>query len=187
MPPRGKNLTQGKGISTNARWIAIVAILSVTILCIVWIYRPASTTPLETVHCADGSSHPVADATKFATQYWAYSVKLEGSLSNKAKIASTMEPKVLQQLSEAMQQGNAVREWLIISYNACAITQSNYDQYGWNFQKMDTVARNIQGVLDKGVQTDAERRDLSEMVDTYVHLAGGLRRSEQSPNKGEAR
>jgi len=171
------------GISTNARSVIIVALLVVTVLIIVWIYRPRATEPLGVVHCPDGTTHPVIDATQFVTQYWAYSVKLEGSLGNKAKAAAALEPKQMQQLSEALQQGNEFRKWLVNSYNACAVRQDKYEQYGVSFQGMDNAARNIQELIDQGVNTSAERANLLALVNTYVHLARGLQASTSGGNR----
>jgi len=161
-------------IGANARSVIIVAILAVTVLIIVWIYRPRATEPLGVVHCPDGTTHPVIDATQFATQYWGYSFKLEGSLSNKGKAAAALEPRQMQQLSEALQQGNEFRKWLVNSYNACAVRQTKYEEYGASFQGMDNAARNIQQMIDQGVKTPAERASLAALVNTYLQLARGL-------------
>jgi len=48
-------------------------------------------TPLAEIHCSDGPRRLI-DATQFETQYWVYSVKLEGSLGDKAKAAGVLEP-----------------------------------------------------------------------------------------------
>jgi hypothetical protein len=95
-------------------------------------------------------------------------------LANKAKVAAVLEPRQFQQLSEAMQQGNEFRKWLVNSYNACAVTPSKYEDYGVKFQGMDDAARNIQEMLDKGIQTDAERETLTGLLNTYVQLVRGL-------------
>jgi hypothetical protein len=174
--PRHKPV-RNQGISTNARWIAIVA---PTVVIVVWMSLPPSTKPLPEIQCSDGPRRLV-DATQFATQYWAYSVKLEGSLANKAKISTEIEPKQLQQLSEAMQQGNEFRKWLVNSYNACALLQADYKTYGISFQAMDQTARNIQEVLDRGVNTDAERSSLTALVNTYLQQARGLQQPSTTP------
>lgn len=177
MTPRGQASDRKAGISSNARAIAIAAILAFTILTIVWIYRPQPTKPLGYVSCPDGSSRPLIDAAKFDTQYWAYSIKLEAGISERTKISTVLEPKVLQQLSEALQQGNEFRKWLVNSYNACAIPQKEYDDYGVSFQGMDNAARNLQEAIEKGVHTAADRASISALAKTYVQLAQGLRPS----------
>jgi hypothetical protein len=177
MAERGKASRRKAGISANARTVAIAAILAFIVLIIVWIYRPQPVKPLGQVSCPDGSSHPLIDAEKFDTQYWAYSIKLEASLSEKAQLSAALEPKVLQQLSEALQQGNEFRKWLVYSYNACAIPQKEYDDYGISFQGMDNAARNLQEAIEKGVRTAADRAGIAALAKTYVQLAQALRPS----------
>jgi len=94
-----------------------------------------------------------------------------------------LEPHQLQQLTEALQQGNEFRKWLVNSYNACAVTQKQYAEQGASFQGMDNAARSIQEVLDKGIKTPARRASLAVLVNTYLQLARGLqcRRPEEQP------
>ncbi len=179
MAPRSKP-ARNQGIGTNVRWIAIVAILAFTVLILVWMSHPASTKPLAEIQCSDGPRRLI-DATQFATQYWAYSIKLEASLANKATTSTAIEPKQLQQLSEAMQQGNEFRKWLVNSYNACALPQADYMTYGVNFQAMDQTARNIQQALDRGMKTEAERSTLAALVNTYLQQARGLQPPPATP------
>lgn len=183
MPRRGEASERKMRISSNARAIAITAILAVTILTVIWMYRPSPTKPLGAVSCPDGSSRPLIDATKFDTQYWAYSIKLEASLSQNQKLSAAIEPKLLQQLSEALQQANEFRKWLVNSYNACAIPQKEYDDYGISFQGMDNAARNLQDALDRGVHTAAERASVSALATTYVQLARGLQAPASRTNR----
>jgi hypothetical protein len=97
-----------------------------------------------------------------------------GTLGAKAKLAAEIEPKQLQQLSEAMQQGNEFRKWLVNSYNASAVTRERYAAYGVSFQGMDNAARNIQETLERGVHSEADRGSLAALVKTYLQLAGNL-------------
>ncbi len=167
------------GISANARTVVIVAILAVSVLIGMWMFRRRPT-PLAEIQCSDGPRRLI-DATQFETQYWAYSVKLEGSLGGKAKAAGAMEPHQLQQLSDALQQGNEFRKWLVNSYNACALTQKQHADYEVEFQSMDGVAQNIQKALDKGVNTVAERSSLAALVNTYIQLARKVQTSTSLP------
>jgi hypothetical protein len=153
--------------------VLVVAILVIGTLIVVWMYRPRRTEALGTINCSDGP-RLLVDAGKFDTQYWAYSIKLEGTLNDKGKIAAAIEPKQLQQLSEAMQQGNEFRKWLVNSYNACAVTRDHYAAYGVSFQGMDNAARNIQDALERGVHSEADRASLAALVKTYLQLAQNL-------------
>jgi hypothetical protein len=180
MAPQGEP-AGNQGVSANARSITIVVILAVTVLLLVWMSHPTPTTALAEIQCNDGPRRLI-DATQFATQFWAYSIKLEGSLGAKGSAALALKPKQLQQLSEAMQQGNEFRKWLVNSYNACALPNAQYAAYGLSFEGMDNAARNIQEVLDKGVSTDVERASLAGLVKTYLQLAQGLQSSTPRSN-----
>lgn len=168
-------------IDKNARnvlYVAIPAILLVVIL-LLWIYGPRTARPLPTIECADGR-RPLIDATQFATQYTGYSVKLEATLSDKAKLGAELKPQQWQQLSEAMQQANEFRKWIVNSYNACAISGKAYERYGTRFQFMDNVARNIGELVRKENRTNEERAQLSRLVDEYIRLSGGLARAAEN-------
>jgi hypothetical protein len=176
MTQRGKpSSSRGRsaGMNKTAGLVLVVAILVIGALVVVWMYRPRRTEPLATITCSDGP-RLLIEAGKFDTQYWAYSIKLEGTLGSKAKLAAEIEPKQLQQLSEAMQQGNEFRKWLVNSYNACAVTREHYAAYGVSFQGMDNAARNIQEALVRGIHSAADRASLAALVKTYLQLAGNL-------------
>jgi hypothetical protein len=160
-----------KGMSTNFLLVLIAAMLLIGV--IVWLYRPRQTKILPIITCVEGPRRLI-DTTSFDTQYFAYSVKLEGSLGSKGQVSAELEPKQLQQLTEAMQQAGEFRKWLVNSYNACALSQAQYSQYGVSYQGMDNAARNIQDILDKSSHSASDRELVSKLVNTYLRLSTGL-------------
>lgn len=166
-----------KRVDPKVLIVAIVA-CAVVILVVVWLFRPRDTKPLGTVTCSDGP-RPLIDANQFATRYWAYSVKLEASLSEKAKAGLQLDPKQFQALSDAMQQANEFRKWLVNSYNACAVTQSQYAAYGASYQGMDNIARSLDGISKSADPADKARA--AALANQYIQLAGTLGRPTAAP------
>ena len=87
-------------MNRNVKVVAIVLVIAVVVVTTgyflwhMYLRRPV------TVSCADGS-HSTIDTSDFTRRYWTYSVKLEASVADKAKLSTGLDPKMLQQLSEA--------------------------------------------------------------------------------------
>ncbi len=157
-------------VSRGSQYVLITLILALTALVMVWMFRPH---PREgVVPCSDGP-HPLIDATQFQVQYWTYSLKLQGSL-DKVKLVGDLVPSQLQQLSEALQQGNELRKWLVNSYNACAISQHDYALYGQTFARMDSIARSIDRMRENGTTDQGSQGQLRNLVKEYVELSQEL-------------
>ena len=157
----------GRGMQS----VLAILIVALAAIVIVWMFRPHPRQGV--VQCSDGP-HQLVDATQFQTQYWTYSLKLEASAADKIKLGGELAPKQLQQLSEALQQGNEIRKWLVNSYNACAISQSNYQTYGQTFARMDTVARSINQLDNSGTPSETSRKELDALVAEYIQLSREL-------------
>jgi hypothetical protein len=157
--------------SANLRPVLVALIAAVAVVSIVWMFRPHP--PHGVVPCSDGP-HQLIDATQFQTQYWSYSLKLEASASNKFKLGGELVPNQLQKLSEALQQGNEIRKWLVNSYNACAVSQSNYQSYGQTFARMDNIARSISQLDNGATPNENSRKELDALVAEYVQLSREL-------------
>lgn len=150
-------------------YLTIVIVVAVVVVATLW-RLTRKPDPLPEIQCSDGPRRLV-DTTQFETKYWAYSVKLETTLSERSKVALELDPKQRQQLSEALQQANEFRKWLVNSYNACAVTNAQYSGYEANYTIMDNLARRIQETTQQGVQTPAQRADTAKLVDEYIRHA----------------
>jgi len=111
---------------------------------------------------------------EFATQYSAYSLELEASLSDKAKVSAKINPVQLQQLSEAMQVTREFRKYVVSGFNSCAITKDQYGQIGKRFQALDSLAGEINTLAGKSELTQAESTKLSDLIGEYGDLAHKL-------------
>jgi len=125
------------------------------------------------VNCPD-SSHPTIDIRDFTTQHWAYSVKLEASIADKAKISTQLDPKVLTQMSEAFEEARELRKYVVAGYNNCAITQAQYAQFGPRFLALDKLAGEINTLLAKPSLSQEESTKLAGLIGQYGDLAKQL-------------
>lgn len=119
--------------------------------------------------CGDGPRKTI-DTRDFQTRYWAYSVELEASLADQAKVAAKLTPQQMQQLSEAMQSGAEFRKYVVAGYNACAISKQQYQQWGPQFQALDSLARQINSLLAAASLSPAEHARLAQLIGEYGDL-----------------
>jgi len=105
------------------------------------------------------------------TQYSGYTVQLEITLSKKVQVTGKLDPKMLQQLSEALQQSNEFRKFVVAGYNACAVSRAQYGQYGARFQALETLARQISDVMNQVDKSPAAGAALGPLIMQYVELS----------------
>ncbi len=160
-------------MTKNTRTVAIIAIMVVLLIVILFLFRDIYLRPAKTVNCADGS-HPTIDMREFTTQYWAYSAKLEASVADKAKVSTELDPKVLAQASQALQEANEFRKYVVAGYNSCAITQAQYAQFGTRFHALENLAQEIDSLLSKPSLSPEESTKLAGLVGQYGDLARQL-------------
>jgi hypothetical protein len=127
----------------------------------------------KTITCSDGPRRTI-DTRDFNTKYWAYSVQFEASVGDKAKFSGKLDPKELQQLSEAMQSANEFRKYVVHGYNACAVTGAKYDQYGARFQSLDSLSREIDTLATKASLSHEEQSQITDLTKQYLEIARKL-------------
>ena len=159
-------------MSKNSKSIWLVFIGAVVLLAIVWVGRDLFLSRSGDLECEDGPRKTI-DIRDFITQYSAYSVELEGAVSDK-KLTAKLNPVQLQQLSESLQHANEFRKFLVAGYNACAVSKKQYADYGATFQAMDSLSRQINTALSKPELNPQERADLANLVKQYVNLSQQL-------------
>ncbi|MGH9431608.1 MAG: hypothetical protein ACRD3T_08700 [Terriglobia bacterium] len=157
----------------NSKTVAIVAIVVVFIAILAFVVRDLYLRHPKTVTCSDGT-HPTIDIRDFTTQYWAYSVKLEASVADKAKVSTELDPQELEQVSEALQQAREFRKYVVAGYNSCAITQAQYAQFGSRFNALDALAREINTLILKPSLSQGQNTKLAGLISQYGDLAGQL-------------
>jgi hypothetical protein len=163
----------GQEMTNSAKTVAIFAIAAAVLVTLVIVIRDILLRQPRTVHCPDGS-HPTIDIRDFTTQYWAYSVKLEANVTDTAKVSAELDPQELEQLSEALQRAREFRKYIVAGYNSCAITQSQYAQFGARFNALDALAREINTLISKSPLSQGENTKVARLIGQYLDLARQL-------------
>jgi len=125
----------------------------------------------ENFDCGNGDLRRTIDLRDFTTRYWAYSVEFEASIAERGKLAAKLAPQLLRQLSDAMQQGRGFRQFVVAGYNACAVTKTQYADFGVKFQTLDSLARQIDTLA---AQEASDKVQLGELVRQYITLSQAL-------------
>ena len=159
-------------MSKNSKTIWLVFIGAVVFLVILWVGSGLYLSRSRDIECDDGRRKTI-DIRDFITQYSAYSVELEGAVSDK-KLTAKLNPVQLQQLSESLQHANEFRKFLVAGYNACAVSKEQYTEYGATFQAMDSLSRQINTALSKPELNPQEKTDLANLVKQYINLSQQL-------------
>src|SRR5262245_2696668 len=118
-------------MSKNSKTIWLALIVVVVLLVILWVGSGLYLSRPRDIECDDGRRKTI-DIRDFITQYSAYSVELEGAVSDK-KLTAKLNPVQLQQLSESLQHANEFRKYLVAGYNSCVVSKKQYVDYGATF------------------------------------------------------
>jgi hypothetical protein len=121
------------------------------------------------VECPDGVRRTI-DVRDFATQYVGYGVTFEATLKDKLKFTGKVDPQLLQRLSEAVQQSNEFRKYVVHGYNACAVSRAQYAQYGARFQALSDLGRQIDTLAGQSQLSSADEQRLTALVNQYINL-----------------
>jgi len=134
-------------------------------------------------NCEDGPRRTI-DIREFSTHYSAYSLELEATVQDKAKVGTKVAPVQLQQLSEALQNSQEFRKFVVAGYNSCAIKKAQYGEYGTRFQALDSLAREINQMAGRPSLSPDESKILATLIAQYAELARQAGSSqEQQPMK----
>ncbi len=126
-----------------------------------------------TITCDDGPRQTI-DIRDFVIRYSAYSVEFESRIGNKAEFSGKLDPVQLQSLTEAAQQSNEFRKFLVAGYNGCAISKEQYGTFGARFQALDGLALRIDAFSSEVSLDQGGKQKLADLVDQYVELTSGL-------------
>ena len=94
--------------------------------------------------------------TRQSPQYWAYSLQLEASVNDKSKVSLKLDPVQQEKLTEALDSAKEFRKYVVSGYNSCAITKTQYAQFGARFQALDNLARQINALVEKETRSESD-------------------------------
>lgn len=157
---------------TNTR-LASIIIGGIVLLAALWVAWDLWNRHQRCFECGDGQRCTI-DTRQFATQYSAYSLQLETSLKDKARISVRLDPVQQEKLSEATQSANEFRKYVVSGFNSCAITKAQYGQFGARFQALDSLAREIKELAGEPARSAEESAKLTTLVDEYADVAHKL-------------
>jgi len=156
-------------VNNKGKIVAAMAIMAVLGLAFVFVIRDFRLHPGEPLWCREGP-HPRIDLGEFTSQYWAYSVKAEAAIADRARISRQLDPAVHRQVSEALQQANEFRKYVVAGYNTCAITPGDYAHLHERFRTLDNLARQIDSLVSKPSLSRDENQKLAGLVGQYSEL-----------------
>jgi hypothetical protein len=157
-------------VTKNAKTISITAIAGVIAVIVILLARDIFLRRQLEFECGDGPRRTI-DIRDFTTQYSGYSIQLEAAVMDKAKISTKVTPVQLQQLSEALQNAQEFRKFVVAGYNSCAITKTEYGNYGAKFQALDAVAREINQLAISPSLSTEQSKNLTSLIGQFADLA----------------
>jgi len=160
-------------VNKNVKVVSIAAIAALIVVIAIFVGRDLFLRRHNCFDCGDGQRCTI-DTRDFTTKYFAYSVELEASFADKAKLSTKLNPVQLQQLSEAMQSARDFRQYVVAGYNSCAVNKAQYSQYGVRFQALDNLAREINELTGKSSLSQDEAARLATLITQYGDLAHKL-------------
>lgn len=157
-------------MTKNAKAISLAGIVAMIAVVLILVGRDMLSGGRE-FNCEDGRRRTI-DPRDFATHYSAYSLELEATVSDKAKVGTKVAPVQLQQLSEAVQNSQEFRKYVVAGYNSCAITKIQYGEYGTRFQALDGLAREINELAGNSSLSLEQSKNLNILIAQYSELSG---------------
>jgi len=160
-------------VNKNAKVVSLAAIAAIILVIAILVGRDLLLRRQKCFDCGDGQRCSI-DVRDFTTKYSAYSLELEASVADKAKISTKLNPVQLQQLSEAMQSARDFRHYVVAGYNSCAVSKAQYNQFGARFQALDNLAREINALAERSSLSADESAKLAALIGQYGDLAHKL-------------
>jgi hypothetical protein len=166
--------------------ISLAAIAAALIIVVIVVSRDMILRGAHEFECGDGPRRTI-DMRDFATKYSAYSVELEANVQDKAKVSTKLAPVQLQQLTEALQNAQEFRKFVVAGYNSCGITKAQYSEYGARFQALDALAREMNQLTGSSTRSPEQDKNLGSLIVQFTELARnvGTETGQQPTNKVE--
>jgi hypothetical protein len=173
-------------MTKNTKTISIAAISGVIVVIVILLGRDMFLKRQSHFECGDGPRRTI-DIRDFATRYSGYSVELESTVMDKAKFSTKVAPVQLQQLTEALQNAQEFRKFVVAGYNSCGMTKAQYSEYGVRFQALDALAREINQLTGSPTRSPEQDKNLASLIVQFTELArnAGTETGQQPTNKVE--
>ena len=171
-------------MTKNTKVISLAAIAAALIIVVLVMSRDMFLRRPQEFQCEDGPRRTI-DMRDFATRYSGYSVELEANVQDKAKVSTKVAPVQLQQLTEALQNTQEFRKFVVAGYNSCGITKAQYSESGARFQALDALAREINQLTASPSLSAEQSKNLTTLIAQFAELAqkAGTETGQQPMNK----
>jgi len=171
-------------VTKNTKVISLAAIAAALIIVVLVMSRDMFLRRPQEFQCEDGPRRTI-DMRDFATRYSGYSVELEANVQDKARVSTKVAPVQLQQLTEALQNTQEFRKFVVAGYNSCGITKAQYSEYGARFQALDALAREINQLTASPSLSAEQSKNLTTLIAQFAELAqkAGTETGQQPMNK----
>jgi hypothetical protein len=171
-------------VTKNTKVISLAAIAVALVTVVIVMSRDMILRRPQEFQCGDGPRRTI-DMRDFATRYSGYSVELEANVQDKAKVSTRVAPVQLQQLTEALQNTQEFRKFVVAGYNSCGITKTQYSEYGARFQALDALAREINQLTASPSLSAEQSKNLATLIAQFAELARktGTETGQQPTNK----
>ena len=153
-------------MSKNRRIVLVTLIIAGIFLVLTFVYRDLSLKSGKTIKCGDGPRETI-DIRSFTTDYWTYSFEFEAKIKDRGNISAKITPIQLKEISEAQQQANEFRKYVVAGYNSCAISKAQYAELGTRFQVLDNLSRQIIALLQKPVLSPDQKNSITSLIKDY--------------------
>jgi hypothetical protein len=157
-------------MTKNAKMISLATIAAALVVVVIVMSRDMILGRRQEFQCGDGPRRTI-DIRDFTTKYSGYSVELEANIQDKAKVSTKVAPAQLQQLTEALQNAQEFRKFVVAGYNSCGITKARYSEYGPSFQALDELAREINQLTGSPSLSAEQSKGLASLIVQFAEFA----------------
>lgn len=171
-------------MTKNTRTISLAVLSAGLVIVVIVVARDMLLRRQSAFECGDGPRRMI-DMRDFTTKYSGYSVELEANVQDKARVSTKVAPVQLQQLTEALQNAQEFRKFVVAGYNSCGITKVQYSEYGARFQALDALAREINQLTGSPTRSLEQDKNLASLILQFSELArkAGAETGQQPTNK----
>lgn len=157
-------------MTKNTKTISLAVVAAALVTVVIVVSRDMLLRRPHEFECGDGPRRTI-DMRDFATKYSGNSVELEANVQDKAKVSTKVAPVQLQQLTEALQNAQEFRKFVVAGYNSCGITKAQYSEYGARFQALDALAREINQLTGSPTRSTEQDKNLASLIVQFAELA----------------
>lgn len=160
-------------MNSNTKTVALVIVGAALIAILAFLFKDNLASAMQ---CNDGMRNPI-NIDKFTTKYWAHSAEFVANIAERGKLSGKLDSTQLRAVSDASQQANEFRKFVVAGFNSCAITKLQYAEFGSRFQQLDSLSRRIDSLAAVPNPTDSDKAGLARLIDEYVVFSQQLAKS----------